>query len=161
MPVHTPTPGAVVVVTAEDDRFATARRSAVDLAVEQGRPLILYDWDAPSLFSEPLPTWWSSEGWDRRVTDRLDPEALDAVGRSRIADQAREAAERGVAAFGWLPSDHGSQALADYANNQGASIVVVPRGLTELDGLEALVNGSTHPVQELDERAAARVVVAG
>lgn len=160
MPVHTPAPGAVVVVTAEDDRFAIARRSAVDLAAEQDRPLILYDWDAPSLFSEPLPTWWSSEGWDRRVPDRLDAEALDRVGRSLIADQVREAAERGVAAFGWLPSDHGPQALADYANGQGASVIVIPRDLTELDGLEAIVNGSTRPVQELDERAAARVVVA-
>lgn len=160
MPDHTPAPGSIVAVTADDDRFAAARRSAAALAADRGRILILYDWDAPSFFSEPLPTWWSSDGWERRLPDRLDSVQLEAAGRPQIADQVREAEARGVTAFGWLPSDHGPEALAEYANGQGASTIVIPRELTELDGLDAIVNGSTEPAEAADERARAEVVVA-
>ena len=160
MPVHTPTPGAIVVVAGEDDRFDDALRRAIEVASEARRPLILYDWDAPSLFSEPLPTWWSSEGWDRRVPDRLDETQLDAAGRGSLAQRVRRARATGVEAFGWLPSDHGPGALAEYASGQGASTIVIPRGLAELDGLEALVNGSTRPAEVVADLAPATVVVA-
>ena len=65
----------------------------------------------------------------------------------------------GVDAFGWLPSDHGPGALADYATRQGAWTVVVPHDLEELAGLDALVNGTTAPADDVAERATARVVV--
>ena len=159
MPIHTPAPDSIIAITAEDDRFKDARRRAIELARHGTRTLVLYDWDAPSLFGEPLPTWWSSDGWDSRFPDRLDPEELDGVGRSEIARQVREARAAGVDAFGWLPSDHGPGALADYATRQGAWTVVVPHDLEELAGLDALVNGTTAPADDVAERATARVVV--
>jgi hypothetical protein len=161
MPRHIPTPGAIVAVTAEDDRFAAARHLAADLARERELPVILYDFDAASLLDEPLPTWWSSDGWENRFPDRLDEKQLEAAGRAAIADQVRELRASGIDAFGWLPSDHGPEALAKYLNDQGASTVVIPRDLAELNGLEALLaGGSTEPAQVVQEHAAANVVIA-
>ena len=85
MPTYASNDGAIVVVAAEDDRFQGALKRATDLAAKRGEPLILYDWDAPSLLSEPMPTWWSSEGWDRQFPDRLDPDQLEELGRGPIA----------------------------------------------------------------------------
>ena len=161
MPRHVATPGAIVAVTAEDDRYASARHVAARLAKERDRPVILYDFDAASAFEEPLPTWWSSDGWENRFPDRLDDQQLDAAGRGPIANQVRELRAAGVEAFGWLPSEKGPDALAGYVNDQGASTVVVPRDVAELDGLEALLAGASgaDPV-EAGARAAAEVVIA-
>ncbi|HEY4191002.1 MAG TPA: hypothetical protein VGM28_11290 [Candidatus Limnocylindrales bacterium] len=159
MPTYATTSGSIVVVAAEDDRFDGALRRATDLAVKRGEPLILYDWDAPSLLSEPMPTWWSSEGWDHQFPARLEPEQLDELGRAPIAKQVREARETGIDAFGWLPSDHGPRGLADYACEQRASIVVVPKDLTELHGLDALINGTARPAEELEAAVTAAVVI--
>jgi hypothetical protein len=154
------TPGPVIAVTSEDDRFASARREGIEQARRAHRPLILYDWDSASLLSEPLPTWWSSDGWESRFPDRLDAQQLEAAGRAPIARQVREAAQAGVEAYGWLPSDHGPGPLAEYAAHRGAAVIVAPADLREVHGLEALVDGVQRPVDELEERANARVVVA-
>jgi hypothetical protein len=131
MPRHTPTPGAIVAITAEDDRFAAARHLAADLARERKLPVILYDFDAASLLDEPLPTWWSSDGWENRFPDRLDDKQLRAAGRAAIADQVQELR------------------------------AVIPRDLAELNGLEALLaGGSTKPAEVVQEHAAANVVIA-
>jgi hypothetical protein len=159
MPTYTTLAGSIVVVAAEDDRYTGALQRARDLAAKRGEPLILYDWDAPSLVSEPMPTWWSSEGWDRQFPERLDPEQLEELGRGPIARQVREARESGVDAFGWLPSDHGPGGLAEYASGQHASIVVVPKDLKELHGLDALINGTARPAEELEARVSAAVVI--
>ena len=42
--------GVMIAVTADDDRYQPARRKAMDLARVSGQALILYDWDAPTLF---------------------------------------------------------------------------------------------------------------
>jgi hypothetical protein len=160
MPVHRPTPGAIVVVTGEDDRFAVARETAAGRARRGHRAVILYDWDAASILAEPLPTWWSSDGWNRRFPDRLDPEQLDALGRSSIADQVRDLRDRGLVTFAWLPSDHGPGALAEYAAGQRADVIVIPRDLEELSGFDALVNGTARPADELEQRAVAEIVIA-
>lgn len=154
MPTSTSGPGPIVIVTAEDGRFGSAREHGADLATKSGSPVILYDWDAASFFSEPLPTWWSSDGWDRRFPDRLDATMLDGAGRTPIADQVRELRAKGLDAFGWLPSDHGPGALADYARRQGAAVIVIPSELRELGGLDAIVNGTATPAEELVEREA-------
>ena len=159
MPIHRPTPGAIVAVTGEDDRFAASREWAAARAADDGRPVILYDWHAASILGEPLPTWWSSDGRDRRFSDRLEPHQLDAAGRSSIADQVRELRGRGLAAFAWLPSDHGPGALAEYAAGHGAAVIVIPRDLEELGGLDAVVNGTARPAEELEERDVAEIEV--
>lgn len=160
MPEHTPTPGAVVAVVGEDDRFSSAWLRGVDLAVERRQPLILYDWDSASLLGEPLPTHWSSDGWEDRVPDRLDPSQLDAAGRAPMAEQVRRARDHGVDAYAWLPADHGASALAEYAGAQGATAIVVPADLSELGGLDAVLAGTSRPAEELERTTRIEVIVA-
>ena len=132
----------------------------MSLAGPGGVVLILYDWDAPTLFGDPLPTWWSGEGSEDLFSHRLDQTRLRAAGRATIADQVAEAEAAGLKAFGWLPSDHGPKALAAYAREQGATTIVVPGALEEVHGLDALLNGTDQPAQTLDAATRARVIVA-
>ena len=152
--------GVIIVVTGDDDRYETARRRAMSLAGSGTNVLILYDWDAPTLFGDPLPTWWSGEGSEDLFSRRLDQTRLRAAGRAAIADQVAEAESAGVRAFGWLPSDHGPKALADYAREQGASTIVVPGALEEVKGLDVLLNGTGQPALTLDAATRATVIVA-
>jgi hypothetical protein len=160
MTVRSPTPHAapIIVVTGDDDRYAVARRKAMDLAAAEGQPLILYDWDAPSFFGSPLPTWWSGEGSEDLFSRRLDQAKLRTAGRATIADQVAEAEARGIAASGWLPSEHGPTPLAAYAHEQGAATVVVPSAFEEVGGLDALLHGSIQ-AGALDASTPACVVV--
>jgi hypothetical protein len=151
--------GAIIAVTGDDDRYASVRRKAMELAAADRRILILYDWDAPTLFGDPLPTWWSGEGSEDLFSRRLDQTRLRAAGRATIADQVAQAEALGIEAFGWLPSDHGPSPLATYAREQGVSTIVISADLQEVGGLEALLNGTNQPVRTLDAETAARVVV--
>ncbi len=156
----TPDRGAatLIVVTSDKDEFASARRKAMDLAHASGQIMILYDWDAPTLFGDPLPTWWSGEGSESQFSRRLDQIQLRAAGRAAIADQVADAEALGIRAFGWLPSDHGPAALAAYAQEQGALTVVISAALEDLAGLDALLNGD-RPAEALDAQTPATVIV--
>ncbi len=156
-----PKQSVVVAVTADDDRFRATRLEAQRLAAVSKATLLLYDWDAPTLFGDPLPTWWSGEGSEDLFGRRLDATQLKAAGRAPIARQVREAENAGITAGGWLPSSHGPDELARYAREQSAEAVVVPADLAEVQGLEALLDGTGHPVDALAEQVAARVVVVG
>lgn len=140
----------VVAVTGDDDRFAHTRQHAIQLASDSGRILLLYDIDAPTFLGDPLPTWWSGEGSEGEFSRRLDQVNLRAAGRATIADQLAEAEALGVAAYGWLPSKHGASPLAEYAGEQGATTIVVPGGMPDIEDLRATfeVIEITEPVVE-------------
>ena len=130
------TGASVVAVTADDDRFAASRYAAVDLAARENAELILYDWESPMLFGDPLPSVWSADGTDKAVPDRLDEEALEAAGRASIARQVTEAKAAGVPATAWLPSERGGEALVRYARDHHAIAIVVPTELSrDMGGL--------------------------
>jgi hypothetical protein len=129
--------GVVVAVTGDDDRFAHARQHAMTVVGDSGRVLLLYDIDAPTFLGDPLPTWWSGEGSEGQFSRRLDQVNLRATGRATIADQVAEAEALGIAAFGWLPSRHGEGPLSEYAKEQGATTIVVPAGMPDIEGLRA------------------------
>jgi hypothetical protein len=130
----------VLAVTADDDRFVDVRTAAEEVAHRAGAALILYDWDAPMLLGDPLPSIWSAEGTDTAVPDRLDADALDAAGRSAIAEQVRGAQRQGIDASAWLPSTHDAEALAQYAIDHGATEVFVA---ADLDGLASVESALT------------------
>jgi hypothetical protein len=127
----------IVAVTGEDDRFAPVRSRATSLAAGGQGTVILYDLDAGGLFASPVPTEWSGEGQEELVEqeagprDRLDPEELDTAGRSEIAEQVRSMRAAGVDAWGWLPTTKDARDLAEYAERQGASLVLVPPELEQ------------------------------
>jgi hypothetical protein len=126
---------SVIVVTADDDRFAATRRAAMDLARRERAELIIYDWESPMLLGDPLPSVWSADGTDTAVPDRLDEEALEAAGRAAIARQVVEAKAAGLRASGWLPSERGADALLKYAKDHRAIGIVVPADIKDsIDG---------------------------
>jgi hypothetical protein len=124
----------VIAVTGEDDRYEPVRRQAIERALADDATLILYDIDAvTSPLESPLPTGWSAEGTEEKAPDRLGPQELEAAGREAIARQVTDARARGLDAWGWLPSDKGSEALAEYAATQPGAQVIGPEGDSDLD----------------------------
>src|SRR4051794_67679 len=135
----------IVAVTGEDDRYRAVRSRATALAAGGRGTVILYDLDAGGTFSSPVPTEWSGEG-ERELTaqeagprDRLDPDELDTAGRAGVADQVRQLRSMGVDAWAWLPTSRDAADLADYAERQGASLVLVPPDLKEPSLIEKVV----------------------
>ncbi len=140
--------GAIVLVAAEDDRFSEVRTAALDLARREDRPVIVYDWDAPGLLSEPLPTWWSGDGPGERPPGPMDPHQLEVAGRGAIGRQVAELQRDGVPAAGWLPRRQGAAALGAYALEHGAAVLVVPADLPDIATLlppDGAVPSATSP----------------
>jgi hypothetical protein len=151
--------GAVLAVTTDDDRFRATRVEAVRIAAGDGSRLILYDWDAPSVLGDPLPSSWSAEGTDTDVPSELDEQALEAAGRSSIARQVRDARRAGVQATAWLPSDPGPDAMVRWARDHGATTIVVPDDLDERGKLETVATGTSDPANAVADESPVRVVV--
>jgi hypothetical protein len=153
-------PGPVVlVVTAEDDRYAAARAEATRLASEGSGRVILYDWDAATVLGDPLPSNWSAEGAADDLPGELDEKDLEIAGRAPIAGQIAEARDAGVEATAWLPSEPGPEALVEYAREHGVSTIVVPRELEAAGELERLATAAADPAKGIREQADARVVL--
>jgi len=152
--------GCVIAMTAEDDRFAHARRGGMRVASEASLPLILYDIDAASLLNEPLPSGWSAEGTRQQYGERLTVEDLDRLGRGPIARQVEEAEASGIEAYGWLPTGHGPDPLAEYAYEQQARVLVMPIEREEVDPLTVMLVGTRHPIDRSEDEVPARILVA-
>jgi hypothetical protein len=133
---------AVAYVT-EVDGHADVRRAAEGHARTHGCPLILFVADAASLWSEPLPNQWASEGERDRFGSRLGPDDLEVLGRAEVGRQVAAGRGSGVETYAWLPKDHGPGALTDYARGQGAHIIFVPDALEGIDELSSLLSGET------------------
>ena len=119
-------PSTIIAVTTEDDRHAMVIDRAAGLAIETNATVILYDLDADmGPLESPLPTAWSGDGEEEQFGDRLDPNDLEAAGRSALADQVRVIRAAGIEAFGWLPPKADADALVEYATRQGAELVLV------------------------------------
>ncbi|MBA3236208.1 MAG: universal stress protein, partial [Chloroflexi bacterium] len=118
-----------------------------------------YDWDAATVLGAALPTDWSAEDTDRDGPERLDVAALEAAGRAEIGAQVEAATRRGIDATAWLPSSNGADALLEYAERQGASVIVIPAELHAKGGLERITEGATDPSDTVRDKAAAEVVV--
>jgi hypothetical protein len=130
---------AVVAHITEDDQHAEVRHAAEVHAKAHGCVLILYAADAASLWADPMPNEWDSDGELERFGDRLSPEDLDFLGRSAIAGQVREGQGSGAKSSAWLPKDKGIEALAVYAAAQRAHLIFVPASLDSIDALGRLL----------------------
>jgi len=129
---------SIVAVTGEHGRYAAVRARAAALAADSRTTVILYDLDAASAFSSPVPTNWSAGGAEEDMPDRLSAEDAERAGRGAIAAQVRGLRDAGVDAWAWLPSDAGGDALADYARDQGADLILVPEELESPSLLDRL-----------------------
>jgi len=121
-----------VVCTDETGRYDASVKKALDRASGESARVILYDVTAPgSAFSSPRPNEWAGEGERQQYDQPLDPVQLEKLGRHAFALQVQNAREQGVDAWGWLPEDFGGDALAQYAAQQQASLVLLPADLDE------------------------------
>ncbi|MGE5596543.1 MAG: universal stress protein [Hyphomicrobiales bacterium] len=158
----TTSPTCIIAVTSEDGRFDALVQKAKETAARSEARLILYDLDAADMFASPLPTEWSGERDRDRFGDKLDVQHLEAAGREPIAAQVREARAEGIEAFGWLPSKKGADALAEYAEQQNADLIMVPASEEDpgfLDKLRGATVGKLEketnlPIAVVDEQGA-------
>jgi nucleotide-binding universal stress UspA family protein len=121
-----------VVCTDETGRYAASLAKALDRASTEGARVILYDVTAPgSAFSTPRPNEWAGEGAGEEFDQPLDPVKLEKLGRHAFALQVQNAREQGIDAWGWLPEKFGGDALATYAAQQQATLVLLPHDLDQ------------------------------
>jgi hypothetical protein len=158
-PGATQTQPAVLAVTADDDRYATTRTEAARIAAEQGGRLILYDWDAATVFGDPLPSAWSAEGTGADTPSELGEADLEAAGRAPLIDQLADARRAGIPVTAWLPSEPGPDAMVRWAREHGVTTIVVPDDLKASGELERLAAGATDPAKAVEADSLVRVVV--
>lgn len=138
-----PAPSLIVAQVGEGGAHDEVRRAALDLAERAHASLVLYDDDADSLLSEPMPSNWSADGADDEFGDLLSPDDLDVLGRPELSDMVAEARERGLDVHGWLAGGRGIDSITDYAERISADLILVPdealdRGPLELGEDEVL-----------------------
>ena len=122
----------IVVCTDETGRYDGSVGKALDRAADESATVILYNVTAPgSAFSNPRPNEWAGEGEAEEYDRPLDPVALEKLGRHEFALQVQTARERGIDAYGWLPDKFGGDALAAYAAQQQADLVLLPADLDQ------------------------------
>jgi len=145
-------PTCIIAYTSDDGRFDNVLRAAVETARAAEAKLILYDIDAaPGGLGEitnplegvPTPTMWSGDGSEETFPDRLSPDDLQRAGQQTLAGQVSAARDAGVEAFGWLPSKKSADTLAQYAEQQGADLIMLPRSLNDPSLIERLRKETT------------------
>jgi nucleotide-binding universal stress UspA family protein len=121
----------LVAWVGEDEQLEHVLRAALELARANGARVILYDHDAASTFSDPLPNQWASQGEGEQFGDPLSDEELVKLGFEPFARTVAKARADGVDAWGWLATRHGTDELVDYARRHGADLLLLPAELDE------------------------------
>jgi hypothetical protein len=150
----------LVAYVSEDDELDHVRDAAVELAGKGGARVILYDRDAASAFSDPMPNQWGSQAEGAQFGDPLSDQELVKLGREPFARKVAAAREAGVDAWGWLASDHGTEAMVGYARDHDADLILLPADLED-PGLAERLKGETvdKAVSEAEESAPGLAVV--
>ena len=150
----------LVAYVSEDDELDHVREAAVEIGRRGGAKVILYDRDSASAFSDPMPNQWGSQAEGAQFGDPLSDQELVKLGREPFARKVAAAREAGVDAWGWLASDHGTDALVAYARDKGADLILLPADLDD-PGLAERLKGETvaAAVEEAEETAAGLAVV--
>jgi nucleotide-binding universal stress UspA family protein len=148
----------IVAVTSDDARHVPVLTRAAAVARERDARVILFDLDADlGPLESPLPTAWSGDGEEQQFGSRLDASDLEAAGQGRLAERVRSLEDAGIDASGWLPPSADADALANYAANQGADLVIVSTDDTDL--IDSFTSGRTEIDDPDAERSPARIHV--
>ena len=150
----------LVAYVSEDDELDHVRDAALELGASSGARVILYDRDSASAFADPMPNQWGSQAEGAQFGDPLSDQDLVKLGREPFARKVTAAREAGVDAWGWLASDHGTDALVEYARGHEADLVLLPADLED-PGLAERLKGETvdKAVEEATESAPGLAVV--
>jgi nucleotide-binding universal stress UspA family protein len=149
----------VVAYISEDEELDHVRDAAL-AAGRDGAKVILYDRDSASAFSDPMPNQWGSQAEGAQFNDPLSDQELVKLGREPFAAKVAAARKAGVDAWGWLASDHGTDAAVTYARDHQADLLLLPADL-EHPALTERLKGETveAAVQEATETATALTVL--
>ena len=150
-------PTCIIAYTSEDNSFPEVRTAAIETARASNARLILYDIDAATPFAKPLPTAWSAEGGEDQVPNRLTVTDLERAGRPELMKQLQTALSMGIDAYAWLPGDVGGDALAEYADQQGADLIMMPEEMQDPGLIDRLRNKSVESAMEETHRPVAVV----
>jgi hypothetical protein len=107
-----------------------------------------------------MPNQWASQAEGAQFGDPLSDQELVKLGREPFARKVAAARTAGVDAWGWLASDHGTDALVDYARDHGADLILLPADLED-PGLGERLKGETvdKAVEEATEAPTGLAVV--
>ena len=149
----------LVAYVSEDDQLDHVRDAALEIG-RGGARVILYDRDSASAFSDPMPNQWASQAEGAQFHDPLSDQELVKLGREPLARKVAAARKAGVDAWGWLASDHGTDALVAYARDHDADLILLPADLED-PGLAERLKGETvdKAVEEVTEAPAGLAVV--
>jgi hypothetical protein len=155
-----PSARLLVAYVSEDDELDHVRDAAVALGRRDRAKVILYDRDSASAFADPMPNQWASQAEGAQFNDPLSDQELVKLGREPFARKVAAAREAGVDAWGWLASDHGTDAAVAYARDHGADLLLLPADLED-PGLAERLKGETveAAVEEAQEAAGGLAVV--
>jgi hypothetical protein len=142
--LETPVPTCIIAYVGDGERYKPVEDVATATAKRSAAQLILYDADAASRWTSPVPNWWSGEGSADLLGNRLTPEQLESLGRKDFAAVVRLARVEGVDAYAWLPSARGAKDLATYAAKVGADLLILPADLEDI-GLFDRLKGENTP----------------
>jgi NAD(P)-dependent dehydrogenase (short-subunit alcohol dehydrogenase family) len=150
----------LVAYISEDEELDHVRDAALEIARRGGAKVILYDRDSASAFADPMPNQWGSQAEGAQFNDPLSDQELVKLGREPFARKVAAARQAGVDAWGWLASDHGTDALVEYARGHGADLILLPADLED-PGLTERLKGETvdKAVEEAEETAGGLAVV--
>ena len=150
----------LVAYVSEDEALDHVRDAATEIGRRGGARVILYDRDSASAFSDPMPNQWASTAEGAQFGDPLSDQELVKLGREPFARKVAAAREAGVDAWGWLASDHGTDALVAYARDHDADLILLPDDLED-PGLTERLKGETvsKAVEEATETTPGLAVV--
>jgi nucleotide-binding universal stress UspA family protein len=150
----------LVAYVSEDEELDHVRDAAVEIGRRGGARVILYDRDSASAFNDPLPNQWASQAEGDQFGDPLSDQELVKLGREPFARKVAAAREAGADAWGWLASDHGTDAMVQYARDHHADLILLPADLED-PGLGERLKGETveAAVEEAEEAGAGLAVV--
>lgn len=118
-------PGAVVLAMRRDDDDR-ALRTAVAIARDEKRPLVIVDRSSESIFGTPYNDLRGDDDYRPRPERLFGAETAVREGRATTARAIRAATLLGVEVGAWFPTRSGSDGLAEAVRRFDGSLIVLP-----------------------------------
>jgi hypothetical protein len=123
-------PGAVVLAIRRDDSDRVVR-TAVALAREEQRRLVIVDRSSESIFGMPYNDLRGDDDFRPRPDQLFNAATAIREGRARTARAILAAEALGVDAGGWFPTRSGSDGIAEAVKRFDGGVVVLPESVRQ------------------------------